>query len=274
MNERSFVQKDYYGILGVSRDASEEEIKGCYRRLAFRYHPDRNPDHPNAEEKFKEISEAYAVLMDGEKRRQYDRVLTYGNEKPNAGGDFRHTQEDLLRDLFNNPMASELFREMAQEFNKDGIRFDQRFFEQVFFGGRGFILGGVFVFGPGKGNRRVNRIDQPLVGDTEVRPVMGTDFWNGVGHAMGRFFRSKILALVRGNRGEDLYYRISITPGEMEAGTEKRIAIKRGERTEKILVKVPPGLNPGTSLRLKGKGKQGDGADQGDLFLQINVDHV
>ena len=89
--------KDYYQILGVSRDASDEEIKKAYRRLALKYHPDRNPDDPSAEERFKEIAEAYAVLSDPQKRAEYDRFGTVG------GGDFNFSSpfEDLFEDLFS-----------------------------------------------------------------------------------------------------------------------------------------------------------------------------
>jgi len=66
-------KRDYYEILGVSRTATEDEIKKSYRKLAFQYHPDRNPNNPEAEEKFKEASEAYEVLHDAEKRGLYDR---------------------------------------------------------------------------------------------------------------------------------------------------------------------------------------------------------
>jgi molecular chaperone DnaJ len=66
-------KRDYYEVLGVSRNASEQEIKSAYRKLAMQHHPDRNPDDPDAEEKFKEASEAYAVLSDAEKRAAYDR---------------------------------------------------------------------------------------------------------------------------------------------------------------------------------------------------------
>ena len=71
---------DYYEVLGVSRDATQEEIKRAYRRLARRYHPDANPDDPQAEEKFKQITEAYAVLSDPEKRARYDRFGHAGLE--------------------------------------------------------------------------------------------------------------------------------------------------------------------------------------------------
>jgi len=96
-------RRDYYEILGVGRDASAADIKASYRRLAVRFHPDRNPDLPEAEERFKEASEAYAVLSDADKRARYDR---FGHEglggqgftgfDPNAFGDFA----DILGDLF------------------------------------------------------------------------------------------------------------------------------------------------------------------------------
>ena len=72
MNRRTSQQKDYYQNLGVSRNANAEEIKKAYRSLALEYHPDRNPNDPTAEEKFKEISHAYEILGDDEKRKNYD----------------------------------------------------------------------------------------------------------------------------------------------------------------------------------------------------------
>src|SRR3990170_166970 len=92
--------KDYYNSLGVGKNASDEEIKKAYRKLAMKYHPDRNPNKKEAEERFKEINEAYAVLSDKEKRKQYD---TFGKE----GFHQRFTQEDIFRgfdfeDIFSN----------------------------------------------------------------------------------------------------------------------------------------------------------------------------
>ena len=102
-------KRDYYEVLGVSRSADETEIKAAYRKLALQYHPDRNPDKPEAEEKFKEASEAYAVLVDSNKRAQYDRFghaglgsSGFGGFDPGAFQDF----SDIFSDLFG---FSEIF---------------------------------------------------------------------------------------------------------------------------------------------------------------------
>ena len=77
--DREFYTKDYYRILGVSREASPEEIKKAFRQLALQCHPDRNPGNQNAEERFKEVSEAYGVLIDPEKRQRYDLIRERGS---------------------------------------------------------------------------------------------------------------------------------------------------------------------------------------------------
>lgn len=95
-------KKDYYEILGVSKTASEEEVKKAYRKLALKYHPDRNPGNKEAEEKFKSINEAYAVLSDSKKRKEYD---TYGM----GGFQQRYSEEDIFRG-FN---VGDLFRDLG-----------------------------------------------------------------------------------------------------------------------------------------------------------------
>ncbi len=108
------MKKDYYEVLGVSKDATKEEIKKAYRRLALKYHPDKSSS-PEAEEKFKEISEAYAVLSDDEKRRQYD---MFGH----AGIDSQYSYEDIFRGVD----FSDIFRDIGFDLGFNDLF--QRFF--------------------------------------------------------------------------------------------------------------------------------------------------
>src|SRR5499425_2875286 len=96
----SNVKRDYYEVLGVQRGASEQEIKSAYRKLALQYHPDRNPNNPDAEEKFKECSEAYAVLADAEKRGMYDRFGHAGLGGAAAGAGFDASVFQDFSDIF------------------------------------------------------------------------------------------------------------------------------------------------------------------------------
>ena len=107
--------KDYYGVLGIPRNASDVEIKKAYRKLAMQYHPDRNPGKEEwANEKFKDINEAYGVLGDPQKRKQYDQFGTVGN----------------IGDIFSSPFTQTTFQEMMKDFGGAGLRFD--FLDDIF----------------------------------------------------------------------------------------------------------------------------------------------
>jgi curved DNA-binding protein len=107
--------KNYYRILGVPRNASDGEIKKAYRKLAMQYHPDRNPGKEKwANEKFKEINEAYGVLGDPQKRKQYNQFGTVGN----------------IGDIFGSPFTTTTFQEMMKDFGGAGLRFD--FLDDIF----------------------------------------------------------------------------------------------------------------------------------------------
>ena len=122
--------KDYYHILSVEKSATQEEIKKSYRRLAVKYHPDHNPGDAQAEEQFKLISEAYAVLMDQNKRAQYDYAQTTGRNQapPNRPeSNFAYSQEEIFKEFFSQAYAQQSFRDVAEEFKRSGFSFDDKF---------------------------------------------------------------------------------------------------------------------------------------------------
>src|SRR5215471_14337797 len=141
---------DPYTVLGVTPGASDEEIKRAYRRLALRHHPDRNLGDPRAAARFKEISAAYAVLMDPGRRRAYDtgrRRDTRGTAGSAPGPFGAGREEDLFRDLFTDPRLTAVFADLAREAQRQGLRFDPAFVSDLFFGGQGVVV----VAGPGFG---------------------------------------------------------------------------------------------------------------------------
>ncbi len=140
---RAKFDKDYYRVMELSPEATEDEIRRAYRRLALRWHPDRNPGNAEAEERFKEISEAYAVLVDAGRRREYDAFRTAGH-----AADFTANRDDLFRDLFADARASAIFEELARELQRMGLRVDRQDFRQTLFGGRTVVTGHVFVLTP------------------------------------------------------------------------------------------------------------------------------
>ena len=143
MAPRARFDKDYYAALGLGATASEDDVRKAYRRLALQWHPDRNAGDAGAAERFKEISEAYAVLVDADKRREYDRARQVG-----IPSSFRHRREDIFRDLFADPRASNVFDDLVREFDRMGVRVDPHVFRQTLFGGRAVVTGAVFVGGP------------------------------------------------------------------------------------------------------------------------------
>jgi DnaJ-class molecular chaperone len=278
--------KEYYAILGVSEDATEEDLRRAYRRLALQHHPDKNPGDPRAGERFKEISEAYAVLMDQQKRRQYDAFRQTQAGADAAAGGFRYSQEEIFRDLFSNPAMSSIFAEMNREFTRAGIRFDDAFVRQVFFGGRGFAFGGVFMGAPiGVLWRRASRMavdrrgDRSTVEGTRGQEALEESRSQSLWSVIGRGLKIGFDLVKRGIFGEsdttagdsNLRYHLTITAQEAASGVRKRVTFMQGDQLEELMVAIPPGIRSGTRLRLKGKGCEGREGTRGDLYLRVTV---
>ena len=279
---------DYYALLGVSPEASAEDIKKAYRKQALLHHPDRNPEQrESAEARFKELTQAYAVLMDPAKRRTYDHQRNF-ESRQQAGqrtyatgrsGQGHASFEDIFRDILNNPEARRLFAEMQREFAQKGMRFDSSFLDNLFFGGRGFFFGGIFTFGP-QGAKAYWRTKASSGFDSHVqsnsrtggKPRIAAKKKPGLWQKIGQ--KVKQLALGQPEtESKDMHFSLPLTAQEVRQGTEITIAIDRGGRQERLLVKVPPGSRQGTVLRLRNKGRPGKGGEPpGDAYLQLEVD--
>ena len=283
---RADPEKAYYAILGLGEAASPEEVRKAYRKLALHYHPDRNRGDAGAEERFKAISEAYAVLIDPEKRRMYDLSRRAGvgvGARDEPGG--YSSQEDILRDLLHNRDAAAVFEELTREFRRMGFRCDDAFVRHVFFGGRGIVFGGIFFGGPFAWGRRAGP-EYPGGFRRRIEPWgpwlrqagAGGEERPGLVARLGRAFQEVASGLGRmarfalgAGRGEDLRHDLHLTPEEARQGTRKPFRFTRGAGIEEVLVTVPPGVRHGTQLRLRGKGLAGRTGVPGDLYLRIRL---
>jgi curved DNA-binding protein CbpA len=277
MPARVRFDRDYYRLLNLVPDATDEDVRKAYRRLALRWHPDRNPGNPEAEERFKAISEAYAVLIDPVKRREYDRLRQAG-----APGDFRPSREDVFRDLFADPRASAIFEELAREFERLGMRVDRHYFRQTLFGGRAVVTGGVFIVTPLtpvlalfrlaraalRGAETARRLDRPAA--PSLPPPRGT---------LGRLTRfgrwlwglPPAPATPPAARRGDLTVPLRLTREEAERGARKRVTLPRDGGMGEVVVTVPPGTREGTRLRLRGQARHAPGNRPGDVYLAVEI---
>jgi len=273
MSEKNF--KDYYQILGIDPAASKEEIKRSYRKLAFDFHPDRNPDKREyAEKKFKEIIEAYGVLSDDSKRRHYDWLRQSQHRQQDRY--YRHGQgfssEQVFKDMFNNGRAWDIFKDLEKEFSRHGIRFDQKFFQNLFSGGKGTLFGGIFFFGPMgyKGSTFKNHVPGQAHGPHLKTRKKKEPLWLKLGKKL--FSAPKDYQEIEQDQQNDINYSLTISPEEAAKGTNVLVQVKRNGKTEKLSVKVPPGLKSGSKLRLTGKGRFRKGDDKpGDMYIKIFI---
>lgn len=259
--------KDYFQILGVTPASSEEEIRKSYRSLAMQYHPDRNPDSPGAEEKFKDIAEAYGVLTDPVKRQQYEAARAMGGNHYQAGseGGFNYSQEDILRDLFQDPRFQQLFQGLLNEFQRNGFRASQHFVRQSFFGGRGrLFIGGLFFFGSVAGPALLGAARKSLPGKKTLIKSIGS----AVGTLLSGPKQQDVKKKVDQETQKLLHttYDTPLTAEELREGKMVKIMTPGPDGGEVLKVTIPPGSRAGQKLRLRGKGIEGS-QGRGDLFL-------
>jgi molecular chaperone DnaJ len=259
-------KRDYYEVLGVSRTASKEEIKDAYRKLALQYHPDRNKA-PEAEEKFKDISEAYAVLSDDEKRTQYDQL-------GHADFDQRYTTEDIFRGADFESIFSNL-----------GFGFGMRDVFNVFFGDRGF--GERAVRGRDLAYELEITLEEAASGmekDVEIERTEKCDVCRGSGAAPNtspkQCSRCNGAGKVQSTTRDPFGIFVRIIPCPACGGRGRIIGTPcpkcRGsgltERERRITVKIPQGIDEGYQLRLSGEGDIAPEAESpGDLYVLIHV---
>jgi curved DNA-binding protein len=254
--------KNYYDILGVTKTAEHDEIRRQYRKLAMKYHPDKNPDNDDAEAKFKEIAEAYGVLTDPIKRKEYDFHLASGGTQGKYQSGFSYSQEDILKDLFRDPRFQQMFQGILREFQRSGLRSSPQFLKKSFFGGRGgFFVGGLFLFGSLAGPAL-------LKGGKKAVPG-GKSVMKSLGRSVGNLLNMRREKDTNVSKGLDVIFQTPLSRQELQKGKVTEVVTYGEDGMEVLKVKIPPGSKSGQKLRLKGKGKQGSKKRRGDLFLQL-----
>jgi len=265
------VKRDYYEVLGVDRNASEEEIKKAYRKLAVAYHPDKNPGDKQAEEKFKEVSEAYEVLRDNEKRTQYDR---HGHDSP-----FAHTGGSPFGG-YGDFDVSDAFDVFARAFG--GFGFEDLFGERSHARSRA---------GGNRGRDLQVRLKLTLTEVAEgvektlkIKMMQPCEECNGTGSSSGKTGvcpNCQGAGQVRSVQRTIIGQFVSVTTCPKCGGAGRVVqnlcrrcsgdGRVRKERT--IKVKIPAGVNSGNYLTLRGQGNAGfRGGPAGDIIVLIEVE--
>src|SRR6266436_4597238 len=257
-------KRDYYEVLGVEHNVSEEEIKRAYRKLAVKFHPDKNPDDPHAEEKFKELGEAYDVLMDADKRAAYDRFghAAFSQGMGGRGGGF-HDPFDIFREVFGGGGGGGIF--------------------ETFFGG------GATTDREGRQRGSDLRYDMQITleeaafgveKEIEVRKLDTCSKCNGKGADPGS---RTINCPTCGGRGQVIssrgFFQVSQTcprcrgAGQIiEKPCHKCGGEGRVENSSRIKLKIPAGIGSGSRLRSSRNGEAGiRGGPPGDLYVVLHI---
>ena len=246
--------RDYYDVLGLSKSASDSEIKSSYRKLAMKYHPDKNPDDKKAEDNFREITESYEILKDSQKRAAYDQyghaAFSQGTSGGNQGGGFGGGFSDIFEDMFG--MGGDQGRRSAP--TGSDLRYDLSVsLEQAFSG---------------------DQMEISLTVPTKCEPCNGSGANKGSqpkqcnqcgGHGKVRaqqgFFTIERTCAACSGVGETISDPCSPCKGQ-----------GRVNKSKKLSVNVPAGVDNGTRIRLSGEGEAGArGSAPGDLYIFIDI---
>jgi len=279
--------KDYYDILGVDEDAGQSEIKKAYRSLARKHHPDRNPDDDRAEERFKEIQEAYSVLSDEEQRRQYDQRRKFGGGfganggfRPGRGGREVRFERGNLDDMFGGggglgDVFESFFSGQQRSRPQDPFQQQRRqqaaqgqdietslrlSFDEALQGGRRQVRlpnGETVRLKVPKGVRDGYKVRLRGRGQAGPRGQAGDLY---VTFRVGEHPRFR-------RKGDDIYLTERVSAFDAILGCTRRIPTPYGQ---KIKLNIPAGTQPGEKLRLKGQGVQMEEGN-GDLYVEIDV---
>ncbi|MCX7821966.1 MAG: molecular chaperone DnaJ [Syntrophobacterales bacterium] len=252
------MKRDYYEVLGVPRTATEEEIKKAYRKLAFQYHPDRNPGNKEAEEKFKEAAEAYEVLRDPEKRRLYD---LYGHEGLRRSGyEGFHSHQDIFSsfgDIFEEFFRNFGFETRARTSARTGNDLLYKLkitFEEAVLGTEKEIEIYTYVACDKCGGNGAS----PGTHEVTCPSCNG----HGQVYQTRGFFRIGTTCPRCKGSGRILRSPCSACGGE-----------GRVERTKRLNIRIPAGVDTGMRIRVKGEGEWGyRGGQPGDLYVQVEVE--
>ncbi len=285
----STMAKDYYKILGVSRNATAEEIQKAYRRLVRKYHPDVNPDDKQAQEKFKEVQEAFEVLSDPKKREMYDRYgsafeyAAAGGGPGGAGQTYTWSNVDTDFDdfdfsqIFGSRGAGspfdfvEIFRRQqpggARPRARRGVDVETELtvpFATAVTGGETEIT----LRGPqGEKHLRV-KIPAGIESGQKIRLRGQGRPGAGGGPPGDLFIRVQVAPHPWFERvGKNLRLKLPVTPAEAAGGTTIDVPTPKGT----VSLKVPPGSNTGTKLRVRGHGVAPRGQSPGDLIVELQV---
>jgi curved DNA-binding protein len=232
--------KDYYATLGVSKTATDKELKQSYRKLARKHHPDVNPGDKAAETKFKEINEAYEVLGDPEKRKKYDEL----------GANWR---------MYEQQAAS-----------GGGSPFGGGGHWNVNFGGGGG------QGGPGGFRTMTQEEMEAMFGDQNPFSDFFTTFFGGGDFGMGgagaRTGGSRGRARAGQRQGRDVEHEIELTLEDAYHGATRRLSLKHDGHARTVDVRIPVGVTDGSRVRISGEGEAGaGGAASGDLYLRVRL---